>query len=512
MKKVSSKDILELEVSDFGPIVEANIDLRPLTVFVGPSNTGKSYLAILIYSLQKYYNSLISPYRRLSPHSYWRVLGRHSELITEDVKESIISIVDSRSKTGTTSLEKDSMVIPVPVLNLIRSRSDEMGTELRNEIGRSFGITDNISPLIRKGSSMGARIAFRRRGINNLRSIDQKLTLRQERTELITGLSADDRIAIDFKNRYIAACLDDISMNLTDDQQDHGQFLENMLFRRVIISLAKSTLQHMVGPLRFPAFYLPADRTGVMHAHSAVVSAMLGSAPMAGPRPTDRTSMLSGVLSDFLRQLIELDSASYRRPKPSLGLDRQIEKDILGGSIRVDRSELIDYPSFNYHPDGWREQLPLMRASSMVSELAPVVLYLRYMVSRDSVLIIEEPESHLHPEMQVAFTRQLAAMVRAGIRVVVTTHSEWVLEELSNLVLASQLSKVRRRAISGGRLALNTDEVGAWVFRKQERPRGAIVSELKLNQSGLYSSIFDSVSAATHNDWARIADLIEVEK
>ena len=46
----------ELEVSNFGPIVEAKIDLRPLTVFVGPSNTGKSYLAILIYALHRFFS------------------------------------------------------------------------------------------------------------------------------------------------------------------------------------------------------------------------------------------------------------------------------------------------------------------------------------------------------------------------------------------------------------------------------------------------------------------------
>ena len=42
-----------LEVSNFGPIVEANVEMRPLTVFVGPSNTGKSYLAILLYVLHR---------------------------------------------------------------------------------------------------------------------------------------------------------------------------------------------------------------------------------------------------------------------------------------------------------------------------------------------------------------------------------------------------------------------------------------------------------------------------
>ena len=40
-----------LEVKDFGPIARADIDLRPLTVFAGPSSSGKSYLAKLIYAL-----------------------------------------------------------------------------------------------------------------------------------------------------------------------------------------------------------------------------------------------------------------------------------------------------------------------------------------------------------------------------------------------------------------------------------------------------------------------------
>ncbi len=42
---------VHIEVQNFGPIEKAEIDLRPLTVFVGESNTGKTYLAALIYAL-----------------------------------------------------------------------------------------------------------------------------------------------------------------------------------------------------------------------------------------------------------------------------------------------------------------------------------------------------------------------------------------------------------------------------------------------------------------------------
>ena len=39
---------VHIKVKNFGPIQKAEIDLRPLTVFVGESNTGKTYLAALI--------------------------------------------------------------------------------------------------------------------------------------------------------------------------------------------------------------------------------------------------------------------------------------------------------------------------------------------------------------------------------------------------------------------------------------------------------------------------------
>ena len=46
---------VHIKVENFGPIEQAEIDLRPLTVFVGESNTGKTYLAALIYALHRHF-------------------------------------------------------------------------------------------------------------------------------------------------------------------------------------------------------------------------------------------------------------------------------------------------------------------------------------------------------------------------------------------------------------------------------------------------------------------------
>jgi len=284
---------------------------------------------------------------------------------------------------------------------------------------------------------------------------------------------------------------------------------QRMLVARDFLSdIGEIVLSSMVAPLHLPAYYLPADRTGVMHAHNVVVSALIARAPMAGLRPAARTPMLSGVLADFLEQLIQIDRGPFARRKAGkakrdLGTD--IEKRILDGKVHVEQSPHVGYPRFAYTPRGWKDKLALMNASSMVSELAPVVLYLRYRIERGDVLIIEEPEAHLHPAMQVEFTDQLAALVAAGIRIIVTTHSEWLLEALANIVHRGKLPETER----GDRAALHPDQVGAWLFEPKSRPKRSVVKEIHIDDSGLYPSGFDAVASALHNDWANISSRIE---
>ncbi len=45
--------MIRIEVENFGPVARARVELKPLTVFIGPNNTGKSYLATLIYAISR---------------------------------------------------------------------------------------------------------------------------------------------------------------------------------------------------------------------------------------------------------------------------------------------------------------------------------------------------------------------------------------------------------------------------------------------------------------------------
>ena len=267
----------------------------------------------------------------------------------------------------------------------------------------------------------------------------------------------------------------------------------------------------ILAPLYYLPFYLPADRTGVMHAHRVVVSALIGSAANEGLRPRENISLLSGVLADFLDQLLRLSHPEWRKSPYDFGTP--LETAVLGGSVEVESSEITHYPRFTYRPKGWKDDLPLMNASSMVSELAPVVLYLRHVIEPRDVLIVEEPEAHLHPAMQVEFIRQLAALVQAGVRVLITTHSEWVLEELANIVQRSKLPEKRRKGDTGSTVALRPDQVGAWLFKKKLRPKGSVVEEIKLDEeTGLYPTDYDAVSEALYNESVNIFNRIQDRK
>ena len=219
------------------------------------------------------------------------------------------------------------------------------------------------------------------------------------------------------------------------------------------------------------SYYLPAARSGIMQSHGVIASALIKRATRIG---LDRleVSTFSGMIADFLEQIV-----SYRERKgPPSKISRvaeQLEAELLEGKIEVERPTPEAYPEFLYRPDQAKEGLRMSHSSAMVSELAPLVLFLRGIIKRGDLLIIEEPESHLHPGAQTKIAQTLARLVRAGVRVVITTHSNWLLQQIGNLIREGELQKLGE-STNESTDYLKKEEVGAWWFHKDkpvtERP------------------------------------------
>ncbi len=498
---------LELEVADFGPIVDAKIDLRPLTVFVGPSNTGKSYLAILIYALHQFFCGGSPRYGPRVARTPWLFLHERPEKLSETDHNAIMEWLDRTLEDADTRRDPLGIALPDTIADITRRiMSNTKGTDdyLRTEISRCFGVGDTAD-LVRLRIRDGARVVLRNHvpdAGNDTEPFVFSIALTSSRITLLPSLPPATPIRIGRgSDKTVDRHLSRLRRMLSNWTRagSGSRYGWNVLY-----DLAEIVVPYITGPLYSPAFYLPADRTGVMHAHRVVVSTLVERAAMAGLRSPPRTPMMSGILADFLEQLIELDEPRRSAGRSGKDLGERIEQAMLRGSIGIVRSE-SGYPSFVYRPDDWKRDLPLMNASSMVSELAPVVLYLRHVVRAGDLLIIEEPESHLHPEMQAVLARELARIVGAGIRIIVTTHSEWFLEQIGNLVRRSALP-----ASEQGDAALNERDVGVWLFSSRKRPKGSVVSEAKLDpETGLFSTDYESVSESLYNEGARVYNRLQ---
>ena len=506
MSNALAQDRIELEVKDFGPIGEASLDLRPLTVFIGPSNTGKSWLATLIYALHRCFGDDAGPeHGHALPGSPMLRDGGERQPVQEEIKTFVQSAA-LELLLGGSSGSGGVIDLSGPLLDEVRTRFGARGALFGQEIGRCLGI-DDAAALSRRGSGAGARVVLARHPPAGPVPCARELTFGLRGTDfecVVPGplqISNDELkdIAEDFLKRMGRGILEAIVKE--DEESD-------LLNRSVITILEKLIRNRAVGFLTFPAHYIPADRNGVLHAHHALVGGIIRNTPMAARHHSAGTPILTGVLADFLQQIIEIDRVRSRNDDPMPELASQIEEAVLGGSVHVRRSDLLGYPDFLYRPKGWDEALRLTSASSMVSELAPVVLYLRHLAEPGSLLIVEEPESSLHPAKQVELVRWLAAVVRAEVRVIVTTHSEWVLEALANIVRSSKLPETRRKNVASREFALRPEQVGAWLFQSKERSEGSVVTEIHLDDSGLYPSGFDGVATALHNEWAEISSLL----
>ena len=119
----------------------------------------------------------------------------------------------------------------------------------------------------------------------------------------------------------------------------------------------------------------------------------------------------------------------------------------------------------------------------MVSELAPLILFLKYLVRPGDLLIIEEPESHLHPAAQRQLARGIVRLVNADVKVLITTHSETFVTQINHLLRISYASKRWLREHNfEPEDCINHDQVGAYQFAWDEEKQGSIVKRLKVHK------------------------------
>ncbi len=430
---------VHINVKNFGPIEAAEIDLRPLTVFVGESNTGKTYLAALIYALHQHFEGISQfPWADFVTSYFsfaYRSRTRYPQSRQEALEQAMLEVLE---KLNTPERPFKFSDLPQQVSTQSESRLTDQ-EDFPDELKRCFDF-EAASKLIRFTGSQDNEMKVSLSVHEN----DQTCWSFEARTAgsadpTITGHINPDTILLDTKRKT--------------------EFHETSDVERLFRTLGTRRWR------RSDSYYLPAARSGVMQSRDVLATALIKRATRIG---LDRleVSTFSGMIGDFLEQIVpykERKGASNRISRVA----EQLEAELLEGKIEVKRATPEAYPEFLYRPDQSEETLRMSHSSAMVSELAPLVLFLRGIVGPGDLLIIEEPESHLHPGAQTKIAQTLARLVRAGVRVLITTHSNYLLQQIGNLIREGELQKLGEPTSESADY-LKKEEVGAWQFYKNE--------------------------------------------
>ncbi|BAY16958.1 hypothetical protein NIES21_27920 [Anabaenopsis circularis NIES-21] len=104
--------------------------------------------------------------------------------------------------------------------------------------------------------------------------------------------------------------------------------------------------------------------------------------------------------------------------------------DIIGGEYTVTRNDELYYV-----PKGKRVKLSMDESSSAVRSLLNIGFYLRHEAQSGDLLMVDEPELNLHPENQRRLARLFARLINLGIKIFITTHSDYIIKELNTLIM-----------------------------------------------------------------------------
>ena len=142
---------------------------------------------------------------------------------------------------------------------------------------------------------------------------------------------------------------------------------------------------------------------------------------------------------------------------------------IVGGTYTLTSNDQL-----YYIPKGTRSKLTMVESSSAVRALLDLSFYLSCIAEKGDLLMIDEPELSLHPENQRRIARLFARLANLGIKVFVTTHSDYIIKELNTLIMLNHdTPHLKRVAEENGYQEselINADQVKVYIAEEKLMP------------------------------------------
>lgn len=420
---------MKITFEHLGLIEKATLDLNDLTIIAGANNTGKTYITYTLYGLLKQWHRFVN--------------SQETPGIVKDL------------------IEKGNVKIPN---SLFLQSFDKTIKAIAEEYSR--GIPDIFSDKEGQFDKACIRVTLDKPATDSLTNStlykigdSHELTAFQKDDFLFISLIGKDKEA----PAYI---VEDIVNKII------GGFFYQGCFPQPFLATAER--------LGISLFYKELDV-----AKNVIVEELQKWDQSDGSRKTiDSFSFINKVSSRYAAPI--RDNINFTRAtgdiqnKTNFGGNKLLVdkiKDMMGGSFKnVDND--IRFSSKNKKKGTF--DIPLHLASSSARGLSDIYFFLKHIARPGMILMIDEPESHLSPANQVALARLLALCVNHGLKIFITTHSDYLIKEFNNLIMLnrdfngkSEFLKEHSRSYSEHDF-LKPESVSAYVCREGSLDKCAV--------------------------------------
>ena len=377
---------MEISIKNLGPLKQAEFELGDLTIICGPNNTGKTYATYAVYGFLSKWRDVFSIH--VPEKNIQQLLA---DGVTELNIQTFINDAQNILKKGCKSYTER--------LPKIFASSSKKFAESDFQVHLNTSDFQPVSTFERTISAMKSQLF----------SISKK----QDKSEVTISLLVEKekvRIPNEIINRVIGDAVKDI--------------LFSHLFPKPFIASAERT-----GAAIF--------RKELNFARNRLLEQMGRDKDMNPSEYLDRGysdyALPVNENVEFTRHLEEISKDESFILKEHSELLEDFS-DIIGGKYAVTKNDELYYtPKSNQ-----RLKLTMDESSSAVRSLLDVGFYLHHVAQPGDILIIDEPELNLHPENQRRIARLFSRLVNIGIKVFLTTHSDYIIKELNTLIMLNQ--------------------------------------------------------------------------
>ncbi|WP_054855351.1 AAA family ATPase [Vulcanisaeta sp. JCM 16161] len=427
----------ELYVKDFSVFEEAKLTLKPLTILIGGNSVGKSHLLYLTWLLM-----------RLEPNVPALVE------VNENLRNMIKGIKEAASK--------DKIIIDI-IKEIVQGYSYFLTESFKKTFGTGPARLSKDKQLsVSVQGYSGCKIEFKLSG-------NEFATNYVECEDLFNNIEIKINEDFEFPVIRLTECGTIINRFIDIDNVVFNYFVLNTITKDAVSSCFKPWL---LGDDDVDFFI--DGRAGLIR---SIMKPQIKVEGLLEPDEVFRLKYFKAIEKayegikgiDLIRDFLEELGVKDIRVEFERGLYVPYIVTWNGASIPLDIS-----------PSGVRESLlPLL---SLINE-------------KGKVVIIEEPEAHLHPRAITRLARVIARAVNMGKQVILSTHNDYLLYELSNLIEASELSddELKRRGLGRGDV-LSPDRVAVYLVRAEPGRDYSVLEEVPVSGNGIEEEEFSKVA------------------